>query len=348
LRNLNHNFEKEAFESSILVVMRQYLLVSALLLLIPFQLYRLHSKVNFSPQVAGIGTQGHTVSNSISIGEYRFSLFGYTSPLALVTFDGQGVYDQTTADEEGFFAFNNRFSPFSPREACLSSKDQFGRISTSVCLPPFPTQYDVNIGPVLIPPTLSLNSDYYYINDEIILSGQTIPNSEVDFSVFTRNSDSLLSKISPFYPIIKPVEATSFPSLTAKSDSLGNFNLSLPSSGPDSFRLFAQSEYNDEKTPESVRLNYKILPVWMVIFRYLSIILGLIRSRIIEILIISEIGYLLYVLYKKLFHPFGIQKGREIVVRESLAISRSSSEPYLPELYHRPLFPSKTLQSPMM
>jgi len=311
------------------------LLLTLLLILIPLQLGFLYLKNPSKPTgiVAG-------VFNSTFIGEFKFSLFGYTSPYAFVTFEGMGIFDTTTADGRGYFQFNNRFSPFSKREACLSSKDQFGRLSSFACLPPFPINYNVSIGPVLIPPTLSLNSDHYYINDEIILSGQTIPNSEVNFSVFTKNNNFLLS-------IVKPVEAASFPSLTADSDSLGNFSLSLPSSGPDSFRLFAQSGYNDEKTPESIRLNYKVLPVWMIVFRYLSIILGLIKSRIIEILIVSEIGYLLYVVYNKLFHPYGIKTGREIMIRENLAINKSSSELYLPELYHQPLSLSNNPREPM-
>ena len=62
------------------------------------------------------------VRNSVSIGEFRFKLYGYTSPYAFITFEGLGIFDQTTANNKGYFEFNNRFSPFSPREACLSSK----------------------------------------------------------------------------------------------------------------------------------------------------------------------------------------------------------------------------------
>lgn len=173
--------------------MKRFLLVILLMIIIPFQLISLYSKNNQPGTVAGI-TEQQEVTNSASIGEYHFSLFGYTSPQAEVTFEGQGIYNQTTADNQGYFVFKNQFSPFSPREACLSAKDQLGRLSSPVCLPAFPTQYDITIGPVLIPPTVSLNNPStggaYYLKDEVVLSGQTIPNTDVSLSMFTKERDS--------------------------------------------------------------------------------------------------------------------------------------------------------------
>jgi len=133
-------------------------LVSLLLIVIPLQLGFLYYKNPTEPSgsVAGIKNQSFGVVNTAFIGEHRFSLFGYTSPRALVTFEGMGIFDQTTADDSGYFQFDNRFSPTSSREACLSSKDQFGRLSSPACLPPFPVNYNVSIGPVIMPPTVSL------------------------------------------------------------------------------------------------------------------------------------------------------------------------------------------------
>ena len=44
--------------------------------------------------------------------------------------------------------------PFQKREACLTAKDQLGRMSSPVCLPPFPVNYNVSIGQVIMPPTV--------------------------------------------------------------------------------------------------------------------------------------------------------------------------------------------------
>ncbi len=46
-------------------------------------------------QIAGLKSTSSNVEVSLSIGEYRFSLFGYTSPHALVTISGMGIFDQT-------------------------------------------------------------------------------------------------------------------------------------------------------------------------------------------------------------------------------------------------------------
>jgi hypothetical protein len=278
------------------------LLVTLILVILPIQLCFLYSKdlTEKTGNVAGLKTQqSQQIINSLSIGDFHFTLFGYTSPLAEVTFDGQGIFDKTYADENGYFIFDNRFSPFSPHEACLSSKDQLGRISLPVCLSAFPTQYNVSIGPVLIPPTLSLNQDYYYLNDQITLSGQTIPNSDVDLSVFTKNNGE---KVSSIFPLVKPVEAFSFPELAARSDSKGNFSLSLPSSNPETFRLFAQTKFNNSMSPASIKLNFKIMPIWMIIIQFFTFILSLIKGRLLELIIVGEIVVVLYFILPIIFH----------------------------------------------
>jgi len=292
---------------------RRYLITFfTLLVIIPLQLVSLYSK-NFQPgSVAGITSQEQGVENSVSIGEYQFNLFGYTSPQAEVTFNGQGIYDETTSDKKGYFEFKNRFSPYSPREACLSAKDQLGRLSASVCLPPFPVKYDVTIGPVLLPPTVSLDKNVYYVDDQVVLSGQSVPNSQVELSVFTntRNNAKLNAKLREpfvffrvpfrvFSRIISPVEAAAFPQLSAKTDSKGNFSFSLPSSSTDKFRLFAQVSYDQGISPESVNLNFQIYPWWMIIIRFFLFIFNILKVRWLELTIAAEIFYLAFILLKQ-------------------------------------------------
>ena len=269
--------------------MRRFLLFILILILLPLQLGFLYLKnPPESPgTVAGISQTASNIKNSVSIGEFRFSLYGYTSPLALVTFEGLGIFDQTTADDKGYFQFNNRFSPFSSREACLSSKDQFGRLSSPVCLPPFPVDYNVTIGPVIISPTVSLNKTDFFLGDQVVLSGQAIPNSEVNLAIFNENGG---------WGLIKPVEAFSFPKLTSKSDNMGNFSINLPSSSPEKYRLFAQVNYIKSISPNSVKLNLEILPIWMIIVKFFLFLFALFKPRLLEILILAEIIYIIYVI----------------------------------------------------
>lgn len=257
-----------------------------------------------SGQISGISKKSSLVNVEIFIGDHRFTLFGYTSPHALVTFSGLGIFDQTRSNADGYFIFNNRFSPFSPREACLIAQDQMGRLTSEVCLPPFPTNYDIKIGPVIMPSTVSLNKQNYWVGDEIILSGQTIPNSEVNLSFFSEKTsistiDAILER---FFPIKKTL-ALSLPPLITKSDQKGNFAIALPSSFPQKYRLFTQTNYSEKNSPESRKLTIEILPWWMIVFKIIGLFILLIKSRLLEIIILVEIVALLLYLYHRYLHP---------------------------------------------
>ncbi len=291
-------------------------------IVIPFQLVFLFKKDVHNPPgvVAGIKTiYPGDVENSLSIGENNFHLYGYTSPQALVTLEGAGILNQTAADDRGYFQFNTHLSPFSKREACLSAKDQFGRLSSPVCLAPFPVNYNADIGPVIMPPTISLDKKNYFIGDQVILSGQTVPNTDVKLSVFGDNKNKfevrntkietnsnfkirILKFFSDFgfrissFAFIKPVEAFTFPQLEIKPDSKGNFSINLPSSNPDKFRLFAQTNFKKSLSANSIKLNFDILPIWMIIIQFFLFIFSLLKPRLFEISIVMEITIVLYFL----------------------------------------------------
>lgn len=280
--------------------------------------------------------------------QYRFSIFGVTSPHALVTIEGIGIYDQTYADKLGNFEFVNRFSPITSREACLTAQDQFGRITQPTCLPPFSTNNNVRIGPVIIPPTLSLDRNDYYIGDEILLSGQTVPNSEVNLSMFTKEilnpKSQALNKFASLYPkrlkfsifdlgflwdlkfkisnfaLIKPVEAFTFPELQTKADKNGNFSISLPSSHSDKYRFFAQTLYDKSPSAQSTTLNLNVLPIWMIIFKILWLLLLLLKPKFIELIIITELFILLLYIFRRYFRPHIIARNRSLILRENLAL----------------------------
>lgn len=273
-----------------------------LILVIPFQLVFLYEKNpnNAIGFVAGIqNEQTNEVKVTATIGDSHLYLYGYTSPQALVTLEGMGILDHSYADDNGYFQFSTLFSSKSSREACLSSKDPLGRLSSPVCLPPFPAGNDVSVGSVIMPPTVSLNSQNYYMGDQIILSGQAVPNTEVNLSMFGNNE-----KTSSF-ALIRPVEAFTFPELKVKSDNKGNFSINLPSSNPNRFRLFAQANFLKSVSTNSINLNFDVLPIWMVIVKYLLLFISLIYPRLLEIAILIEIVYILYTL-RNHFHEKAI------------------------------------------
>jgi len=278
--------------------------------------------------VAGTTTSDESVMVSFFFGGGgQFTLYGYTSPNALVDMESSSGYDETRADDKGYYEFRNRYSPVSPLEVCLTAQDQFGRTSNPVCLPSFPNNSYITIGPVVLSPTLSFDKSDYYIGDEVVLSGQTIPNTDVSLEMFTQDTKN--SKLESRFSFIKPVEAFSFPNLTTKSDSFGNFAISLPSASAKTYRLFAQANYNEQNSPKSLTLQFKILPVWMIIIKFFLFIWSLIKSRLLEIIILGQIIILIYYFLNHYFEPRAIVvwKHKELTLEKHELAKR---EKYLP------------------
>ena len=242
--------------------------------------------------------------------EGQFNLFGYTSPQALVSLDAIGAHDETRADQNGYFAFTNRLSPFFPQESCLTAQDQLGRLSTPTCLPPFPNNYDVEIGPIILPPTISFDKSDYFVGDEVLLTGQSIPNTDVDLSMFTEENQKSFADF-----IFKPTYAFTFPQLTAKSDAKGNFSIALPSSASKTYRLFTQTNFQTQTSPKSTTLELKILPVWMIIIKIFLFFWSIIKSRLLELIIVIEIIAVVHYLLKYYFQPHQLMIVEHAIVK---------------------------------
>lgn len=247
--------------------------------------------------VALTNPQSGSVDVSLSIGEYHFRLFGYTSPYALVKLEGRAIYDETYANSEGYFEFSNRFSPKESQETCLTAQDQLGRISSPVCIPPFPTNRDVVIGPVLMPPTLTMNKSDYFVGDQVVLTGQTIPNTSVKLASFTSDAKRAL------------------PGIETPADKDGNYGVQMPSSATKEYRTFTQTKYDGQDSPKSRTLDYSILPIWMIIIRIAQIIFNALKSRMFEYTILFEMGVLLVYFLRRYLRPHVIARNKALALR---------------------------------
>lgn len=281
-------------------------------------------------------TRESTVSVSIG-GASHYTIFGYTSPKAEVTLQGIGIFDRTTARDDGYFAFENQFSPFKAREACIIAQDQFGRLTPEVCLPPFPVTYNVNIGPVVMPPTISLDKPLYYVSDEVILTGQTIPSTKVHISSFTSHSNRLLefmAAVDRSAAITYPVEAYMIPQVEAEADDKGNFSISLPSSSVNQYRIFTQTALDNEASPKSLTLSFTIYPIWYIFIQYLTLLIQLLNKYLVEVLITLNILVLLILTLRKYLTAHGVIHRYAIMIRNknllALKPTRYEITPYTP------------------
>jgi len=190
---------------------------------------------------------------SATIGEPKLTLFGYTGADCLVYLQGQRVFEEINANSSGYFEFTKIFLPLpNPGypELCLTSIDNQQRITFPTCLPPLPTgPYHIEIGPVLLPPTLTLSQGTFAPNQQVIASGQAIPNSTVN--IYLSNQKSRLS-------LIKPALAYNLPHYQANANKDGSFEFNLPVNYS-KWRVFAASEFEENPSPKSNTLTFKVL-----------------------------------------------------------------------------------------
>ncbi len=213
---------------------------------------------------------------SASVGEFRFSLDGYTSPLARVTLEGQGLFEETTADRQGYFSFTNRFSPFTQREACITAKDTGGRISAPFCLPPFSTRKNVHVGPIIIAPTLTLNQDIFAREDFGISTGKGVPNSTIYLDIISPDLESPLQ-------------------LHTLTDAEGDYSITLPTQKTQSYSISTRNTLNSLESTRSTSLTFAILPYWLILLRFLLKGFSYLKVLLLPVLILIEVLILIYI-----------------------------------------------------
>lgn len=190
-----------------------------------------------------------SVSVSASIGQNEVTIYGYTSPKSKVELTGINIYSLDYSDTNGYFEFNKIVLPKNPSEICLQSKDNSDRSSAIHCLPPPPaTNYHTDIGPILLPPTISLEDSKINPNSTVISSGQSIPKSTVAV-YFYKVTDSAES-----FP--KTASAYSLPKIEASTDQNGNYSISVPTAYASDYRLYTSTKFIDNLSPKSNTLFY--------------------------------------------------------------------------------------------
>jgi len=230
----------------------------------------------FIPSKVDASDINYEIKISASIGEPKLSLFGYSSPQSLVQLQGDRVDEQVIADEKGYFFFDRVFLPL-PKpeypELCLIATDTKSRASFPTCLPRLPIgNYNISVGSVLLPPTISLDKGIFVTKEQIKAQGLTIPNSEVNiFLANDRSKNRLLS-------LVKPAYAYNLPSYKVISDQNGYFEFNLPNEEQSSWKMFAGANFLNSPTPKSNTLNFKIIPWWLWFIKMIyQTLIGLLR-----------------------------------------------------------------------
>lgn len=263
-----------------------------LLLLISISFLLPHKKTFAIGKIKGESVVSAFIQGTIP--GVKMSIYGYSSPKATVQLFGNGFSEETTTKEDGYFIFNDKFYPFSPKEICLTSQDVFGRITNPVCIPPVTEKKQFEIGPIILPPTISLNKGDYKIGENAILTGQGVPNKEVFISFFTKN------EINKTLSLVKDTYAYSIPKLSAKTDKNGDFSISIPTNSENQIKSFAQIDFDGNNSYKSTTLTINIYTFWIFILTLLKTIFKEIINHLLEIVVFIELIILLLRLYKAL------------------------------------------------
>jgi hypothetical protein len=232
-----------------------------------------------------------SVKISASIGENEVTIFGYSSPNSRIELTGINIYSLTFSQENGYFEFKKNVLPKNPSELCFQSKDSNSRTSTLLCIPPPPaTNYHTDIGPIILPPTISLEQDKINPNSTVISSGQSVPNSPITIFFYKVNN---LAKSFP-----KTALAYSLPPLKTNTDENGHYSLNLPTAYSSNYRLYTSVQYNDNYSPKSNTLLYFMPSLFWFFLKqhaYLTILLPLFIFTLI-------LFFLLLLLNSKTYH----------------------------------------------
>ena len=212
-------------------------------------------------------TASKSVTVSASIGDNRVTIFGYTSPRTRVELSSRKVFAITYSDNTGYFVFDKTLLPKNPSELCLTAIEDCGRNSSPVCIPAPPaSNYHTDIGPIILPPTIAIDSEHVVADSTTIASGQSIPNSDIEIHLYQVSDRSV--------PFVKTAEAFGLPIFNTKTDKDGNYSFNVPTSYQSNYRLYSTVKYFEDFSPKSNTLTY-LLPTQSNYYFFILILIPL-------------------------------------------------------------------------
>jgi len=206
-----------------------------------------------------------SISISALIGS-KVTIYGYSSPNSKVDLIASNAQATTYSNKFGYWQFYRIYLPSITSEICFYLTDDTNLTAPPTCIPnPPPNDFTSNIGPIILPPTIAINSEEISPNSTVASSGQSIPNTPVQIHFFTQQQNT---------PFPKTANAYSLPNLEVLTDKDGLFNFNLPTAYSTSYKFFATNHHpNLSPSPISHTLNLSLPSFWQL---YQKIIISLI------------------------------------------------------------------------
>lgn len=222
------------------------------------------------------------ITNYATVGKQRpLSIYGYGPINSDVSLRGFGMSERTTSDTSGFFRFTEIYSfTYTYPELCLQSVDDQKRVTQPTCIPPLPNNsiIPLEVGPILLSPTLSLDGNRVTEGDTVVLDGRTTPNTLVNVYLSRSNSQTNLS-------LVKEANAYSLPVVNTKSDEVGSYEITLPTGDQTEYKVFTSSKFGENFSAKSNTLQFAVVSGFRT---WLTRLIDFILANKMMIVIIAE------------------------------------------------------------
>jgi len=277
------------------------------------------------------GTSSYIISPpvvvSASIGVPKMTIWGYGPPSCSVELSGVGVEQKIISQADGYYSFDIVYLMDSPTfpELCITAIDQERRATPPTCIPAIGGgNYFYNVGPVILPPTISIGAPETHPGSQVSAQGVTIPNSTIEVKLARPDSEE--GKLG--FHLVRTAHAYYIPSYTVLSDANGSYSFNMPTTTGITWRVFTITDYEGgNKSPKSNTLKFvTITPitfVWRSFWKFLATLLVWPRLLFLEILLIIVLILIVVMILKKKKKRY--QKTSEIVERYQNYLSKANS-----------------------
>ena len=240
---------------------------------------------------------------SATIGIPKMTIWGYGPPQSLVELSGIGVDQNTNSGANGYYSFDLVYLPNTSNfpELCITAIDSERRVTPPTCIPPIGSgNYFFNVGPVILPPTISIGAPETNLGSEVSTQGKTIPNSTVEIKLARPE----IKKGVLGFQLVRQVLAYYIPNYTIISDTDGNYSFNMPTNDSTTWRVFAITKYTDgNKSPKSNTLKFETLSqgryLWESFWTYMKTFLVWPRILLLQLLIILVLVAITLIVIRK-------------------------------------------------
>lgn len=223
------------------------------------------------------------IDNFATVGKSYLSIYGYGPINSEVNLKGYGMSESVTSDSTGLFRFNSVYSfTYIYPELCIQAVDDQRRTTQPSCIPALPNDslIPLEVGPILLSPTISISENKVKEGTLAVLSGKTTPNTKVN--IFVAKKEGMSNKLS----LVKEAYAYTLPTVEINSNEKGEYEVSLPTGESAEYKLFASTKFGEYLSAKSNTLTFAVLTELKTFFQRLW---DFILQNKIMIFIIAEV-----------------------------------------------------------